>query len=164
MSSLRIPFLVLMSLLLVESAMAAGKAVPATRSYGTRDQLRACLDLDDALDARWQAIESAAAEHDRKFDANEAEDAQLVKMKASLDRNDKTAISAFNQAVADHNLHIQQSNQEAAAAEATSRAYAADRAVADGQCGNLTYRPSDIDAENKERRKPAAVAAAASAP
>jgi hypothetical protein len=160
MSPLRIAFLVVACLLLAEAAPAA----PPAKSFGTREQLRACLDRDDALKARWRAIEAATAEHDRKFDANDAEDIQLAEMKAKLDRNDKNAISAFNKAVQEHAQHVRLVNQEADDAEATNKAYAADRAAADGQCAGLTYRPADIDAVGKERRKAAAVAAAASAP
>ena len=161
MSSLRIPFMIVASLLLADAAHAA----PPAKSFGSREQLRQCLDLDDALKLRWQAIESATADHNRKFDANEAEDVQLQEMKAKLDRNDKNAISAFNKAVQAHGQHIQQVNQEAEDAEVTTKAYAADRAAADDKCAGLTYRPADIDAVSKERKRAAAVAAAsASAP
>ena len=125
MSMLRNPFLLVAGLLLC----AAAHAAPA-RSFGTREQLRECLDMDDALKTRLHAIEVATAEHDRKFDANDAEDAQLAEMKAKLDRSDKNAISAFNSAVQEHRQHIQQVNQEAADAEALNKAYAADRAAA----------------------------------
>ncbi len=161
MSTLRIPFLVVTCLL----PIAAAHAAPPAKAFGTREQLRQCLDLDDALKVRWHAIEAAMAEHNRKFDANEAEDAQLVEMKAKLDRSDKNAISAFNKAVQEHGQHIQQVNQEAADEEVIAKAYAADRAAADDRCAGLTYRPADIDAVSKERKKAAAVAAAsASAP
>ncbi len=161
MSTSRIPYLVAACTLLA----AAAHAAPPATAFGTREQLRACLDLDDALKTRWHAIDAATAEHNRKFDANESEDAQLVEMKAKLDRNDKNAISAFNQAVQAHGQHIRQVNQEGDELEVTSKAYAADRAAADAKCGALTYRPADIDAVAKERKKAAAVAAAsASAP
>jgi nucleoside-diphosphate-sugar epimerase len=161
MSTLRIPFLLVTGLLLA----AAAHAAPPAKAFGTREQLRDCLAVDDALRARWHAIELATADHNRKFDANDAEDAELVKMKAGLDRSDKSAISAFNKAVQGHGQHIQQVNQEAADEEVTARAYAADRAAADDRCASLTYRPADIDAVSKERKKAAAAAAAsASAP
>lgn len=160
MSTLRIPFLLAACLL-----AAAAHAAPTAKAFGTREQLRECLALDDGLKARLQAIEAATAEHNRKFDANEAEDAQLVEMKARLDRGDKNAISAFNKAVQEHAQRIQQVNQEAADEEVIAKAYAADRAAADDRCASLTYRPADIDAVSKERKKTAAVAAtSASAP
>ena len=161
MSPLRIPFLVVISLLPVATAHAA----PPAKAFGTREQMRECMAMDDALKARWHAIEAATAEHNRRFDANEAEDAQLLEMKAKLDRSDKTAISSFNKAVQEHGQHVRQVNEEAAEEEVAAKAYAADRAAADDRCASLTWRPADVDAVGKERKKAAAVAAgSASAP
>jgi len=155
MSPLRIPFLVVTCLL----PIVATHAAPPAKAFGTREQMRECMAMDDALKARWHAIEVAAAEHNRKFDANDAEDAQLVEMKAKLDRSDKNAISAFNKAVQEHGQHVQQVNQEAADEEVIAKAYAADRAAADDQCASLTWRPADVDAVSRERKKAAAQAA-----
>ncbi len=160
MSMPRISFLLVACLALAGAARAA----PAAKAFGTRDQLRACMALDDALKVRWETIQAAIAENNRKFDANDAEDARLVEMKAKLDHNDKNAILAFNKAVTEHAQHIQQANQDGDATDALNKSYLADRAAADGKCSNLTYRPADIDAVDKERRKAAAVTAAASAP
>ena len=154
MSMLRISFLFLACFGLAGAARAA----PAAKPFGTREQLRECLDLDDALKPRWQAIETATAAHNKKFDDNDAEEARLAEMKAKLDRNDKNAILAFNKAVAEHGQHIQQVNQEGDEIEATSKAYAADRAAADGKCAGLTYRPADVDAVSKDRKKTSASA------
>ena len=156
MSVLRISFLLAACLVVADAAHAA----PAAKPFGTRDQLRECLDLDDALKVRWQAIQATTADNDKKFAENDAEEARLVEMKAKLDRSDKNAILAFNKAVAAHTQHIQQANQGGDALDVTSKAYAADRAAADAKCGGLTYRPADIDAVNKERKNAAAVAAA----
>ncbi len=159
MSVLRISFLLAACLIVADAANAA----PAPKAFGTRDQLRECLDLDDALRARWQAIQAATEENNRKFAENDAEEARLVEMKARLDRSDKNAILAFNKAVTEHGQHIQLANQDGDAAEAAGKAYAADRAAADAKCASLTYRPADADAVAKERKKASVPAAAASA-
>ena len=166
MSMPRIPFLVVTLLALSGSAV-AGTAKPAKVTvFGSRDQLRECLDLDDGMKGRRRAVEAATSEHNRRFDANEAEDARLAQAKASLDRNDKGAIQAFNKAVQDHQLHTREINEQADAAEAMNKSYEADKQAMDDKCGNLTYRPADIDAVNKERKKavPLSAATAASAP
>ena len=160
MSSPRIPFLVITSLMLSQGALAATAKASLAGTFATREQLRECLALDDGLKARMQAMEAATLAHNKQFDANEAEGARLADMKAKLDRSDKAAIVAFNQAVAEHNKHLQQSDEEATASDAATKAYAADRAAVDQKCGPLTYRPADMDAVTKERKK----AAAASAP
>jgi len=151
----RIPLLVASSLLLAATAGAATGKPPKETAFATREQLRACLDLDDAMKARRRDIEAASAEHNRKFDANDAEEARLVEMKARLDRSDKEAILAFNKAVTEHAQHTRDLNQEADAQEAGVKAFEADKAAMDDRCGGLSYRPADVDAVNRERSKPA---------
>ena len=151
----RIRLLVVSSLLLAAAAGAATVKPPKEAAFGTRDQLRACLDQGDAMQARRRDLEASSAEHDRKFDANVAEEAKLAETKARLDRSDKDAILAFNKAVTEHAQHTRDLNQEADAQEAGMKAFEADKAELDDKCGSLSYRPADVDAVNKERRKSA---------
>lgn len=154
MTSSRFRLLVVSSLLVATAAGAATKpGKPAV--FGTRDQLRECLDLGDSVNARRVKLEAEAAEHNKKFDANDAEDARLVEMKARLDRSDKDAIAAFNKAVTEHAQHTHDLNAEADQQEASAKSLEADKAGLDDKCGGLTYKPADIDAVNKERRKTA---------
>ena len=162
MSSSRIPFLLVTCLVLSQGAVAATAKAPVAGTYATREQLRECLTLDDGLKARMHAMEAATVVHNQKFDANEVEGARLVEMKAKLDRGDKAAIQAFNQAVQEHNLHLQQVDEEAVAADVATKALNADQAAVDQKCGPLTYRPADMDAVVKERKKAAAASASAS--
>ena len=136
---------------------------PPAQAWATRDQLRECLDLDDGMKVRRRAVEAATADHNKRFDANEAEDARLAESKAKLDRNDKGAIQAFNKAVQEHQQHTHEINEQADAAEAMNKSYEADKLAMDDKCGNLTYRPADIDAVNKERKKAPSVSAATAA-
>ncbi len=163
MSPSRIPFLVVTCLVFSQGAAAAtAKGAPTAGTYATRDQLRECLSLDDGLKVRLHAMEAATAAHNRKFEANEVEGAKLVEMKARLDRSDKAAIQAFNQAVQEHNVHLQQMDEEAVAADAATKALNADQAAVDQKCGPLTYRPADMDVVVKERKKAAAASASTS--
>ncbi|MBW8778364.1 MAG: hypothetical protein JF585_04005 [Burkholderiales bacterium] len=157
MTSLRFPLLVVLPLaLLAGTAGAATAKPPRAAVFGSREQLRQCLDLGDAMLARRHALEAAAADHNRKFDANDAEDARLVELKARLDRSDKDAILAFNKAVTEHAQHTHDLNAEAEQQEAGMKSFEADKADMDDKCGNLTYKPADVDAVNKERKKAAA--------
>jgi len=160
----RILYLVVTCLLLAQGAAAATAKPPVAGTYATREQLRECLGLDDGLKARLHAMEAATVAHNQKFDANQAEGAKLVELKAKLDRGDKAAVQAFNQAVQEHNVHLQQVDEEAVAADVATKSLNADQAAVDQKCGPLTYRPADMDAVVKERRKAAATATAASAP
>jgi len=159
MTTLRITFLVLAGLLLSDTAGAATAKAATTGAFGTRDQLRECMALDDSLKLRSAGIEAATAASNQKFDANEAEAARLVDMKNNLDRNDKSAIATFNQLVLDHNLHVDQAHQAASEAEMAGHVLATDRAAADQRCGRLTYRPGDIDAVTRERKQATATSA-----
>jgi hypothetical protein len=151
----RFPLLVVSSLLLAATAGAATVKPAKSAVFGTRDQLRECLDLGDAMNARRVTLEAAVADHNRKFDANDAEEARLVEMKAKLDRNDKDAITAFNKAVTEHAQHTRDLNAEADQQDVGMKAFQSDKADMDDKCGNLTYKPADVDAVNKERKKAA---------
>ena len=155
MTALRLPLLVVSSLLVAASACAATAKPAKAAVFGTRDQLRECLAQGDALNARRVTLEAAVAEHNKKFDANDAEEARLVQMKATLDRNDKGAIAAFNKAVTEHAQHTHDLNAEADQQDAGMKSFQNDKADLDDKCGNLTYKPADVDAVNKERKKAA---------
>ena len=161
MSPSRISFTVVTCLVLSQGSLAATAKAPVAGTYATRDQLRECLTLDDGLKTRLHALEAATAAHNKQFEANEVEGAKLVETKAKLDRSDKGAIQAFNQAVQTHNAHLQAMDEEAVAADVATKALNTDQAAVDVKCGSLTYRPADMDAVTKERKKAAATAASA---
>jgi hypothetical protein len=163
---LRIWFLVAACSLCCGAAEAA-PAKPATAgTFGSRDQLRDCLELDDAVKASAQALQVATLANNARIGAGDAEVAQLAVLKKTLDRNDKAAIAAYNQLAQAHNVHSDETDLDVAKAEALAGALAADKAAMAQKCGTLTWRPADVDMVNRERRKAsaAAVTAAASAP
>ena len=155
MTALRFPLLVVSFLSIAGPACAAAAKPAKSAVFGTRDQLRECLAQGDAMNARRVTLEAAVAEHNKKFDANDAEEARLVQMKATLDRNDKGAIAAFNKAVTEHAQHTHELNAEADQQDAGMKSFQNDKADLDDKCGNLTYKPADVDAVNKERKKAA---------
>lgn len=150
MHSMRIPLLVVAFLSCAASAA----------TFGTRDQLRECMNLDDALKERAQALEAGAVAINKQVADNEAEAGRLIDMKKTLDRSDKAAIQKFNDAALAHNQHVQQVDEAGNAAEAAAKAYSDDKTDKEQQCGSLTYRPADVDAVAKERKKTAAASAA----
>jgi len=158
MHSLRIPFLVVLGLLACGAGAAAPKAGPG--GFGTRDQLRDCLDMDDSLKARAHALEASSVASNKLIEANEAEAARLGEMRKTLDRSDKAAIAAFNAAAKAHNEHVQQADDGANEVAAATREYGADKKASEQQCGSLSYRPADMDAVTRERKKAAAAAPA----
>ena len=166
MPSFRVCFLVVTCSLSCAGAVAATAKPPLAGAFGTREQMRECLDLDDAFKARAQALDAATVANNGRISAGDAEVARLADMKKALDRNDKAGIAAYNEKVQAHNAHMDEADAEVAKAEALGGQLSADKAAAGQKCGALTWRPADVEAVNSERRKApaAAVAAAASAP
>ena len=148
--------------LLVFCALSAASAGAATATtFGTRAQLRECLDVDDALKLRSDAVEAHTVAINEKIGANSAEAARLADLKKTLDRNDKAAIASFNQLAVAHNEHVQQVNEEISGVQAAGHELEADKADRERKCGGLSYRPADLAAVDKERRKAAEAAASA---
>jgi hypothetical protein len=165
--SSRVWFLVLVSLLCSGAVAATAKASkPATAgTFGSRDQLRQCLDQDDAIKARTQALAATATATSARMSVNDVDAGKLADMKKALDRSDKAAILAFNQLAVAHNAHVQEVDDDVAKTDAANGVLTADKIAMDQDCGSLTYRPADVDAVNRERKKAVAAAvAAASAP
>ena len=87
--------------------------------------------------------------------------AHSADLKKTLDRNDKAAIASFNQLAVAHNEHVQQVNEEISGVQAAGHELEADKAERERKCGGLSYRPADLAAVDKERRKAAEAAASA---
>lgn len=161
--SLRACFLVVACSLSCGGAMAATAKPPLAGAFGSREQLRECLALDDAFKARAQALDAATLANNARISAGDAEVAQLADMKKALDRNDKAGIAAYNEKAQAHNAHMDETDADVAKADALGSQLSADRAAAGQQCGALTWRPADLEAVNRERRKASAATATAAA-
>jgi hypothetical protein len=162
MSALRIPSLVLASLLIAGSAGAttvktgkpAASQAPA-HAWATRDQLRECLDIEAGLKARFRSIEASNAAHEKMFDQVEAENTRLRELQSQLDHDSDASVSAFNALVKDHNQHVKLLNQDAADSRPVNDAYNDDMAAFNRKCSRLVYRVEDMEAVTKEREKTA---------
>lgn len=140
---------------------AAPKPAPAAPAFASRDQLRHCLAEEDELKARFDAIQARHADHERRLAALEAENDKIVEVQGQLDTTSDVAVNAFNLLVSEHNVHVKQVNEAAAASHAESDAYNAAILAHNRDCAHLVYRVDDLQAVTKERRAPAAAASAA---
>ena len=156
MVSLRISFLVVAISLSCGAAGAATARPAAAGAFGSRDQLRDCADLDDAIKAHGQALAAVTLANNASISAGDAEAARMADTKKALDRNDKAAIAAYNDLVKAHNLRLDQADEDVAKAEAAAGQLATDRASMAQKCGALTWRPADLESVNRERRKASA--------
>ena len=128
--------------------------------YATRDQLRECMDLQAVLKIRFHGLQAGNTDNDATGDRLEAEGAQVHDTQATLDRSDAAAVTAFRQAVAGYNERVVAWKKATADAQAADDAYKMDSAAVDQKCVGLSYRPQDIDAVMKERKKAAAASGA----
>jgi len=135
---------------------------PPARAYATREQLRDCMDTEEALKTRFKAIEASNGVHEQLFNQVEAENDKLTALQAQLDHDSETSIRAFNAAIKEHNLHVKQLNQEAADSQPANTAYNDDMVAFNHKCAKLVYRVDDMEAVMKERKKAAAAASAPS--
>ncbi len=135
---------------------------PPARAYATRQQLRDCMDTEDALKQRFAGIEASNAAHEKLFDQVEAESAKLTELQSVLDHDSESAVHGFNALVQQHNEHVKQLNAQAEESRPVTSAYNADMAAYNRQCASLVYQLDDMDAVMRERRKAAAAASAAS--
>ncbi len=136
---------------------------PATRAFASREQLRDCMDTEDGLKVRFNALEASNAAHELLFNQIESENAKLTELEAVLDHDSDAAVRGFNAAIKEHNEHVRQLNEQAAQSRPVSSAYNEDMAAYNRRCAPLVYRVEDMDAVMKERRKAAAASAASAA-
>ncbi len=145
--------------------VAAGAAdVPKEGAWASREQLRECLDTEDALKARLQAIQSANAEHQKTWARIDAESDQIRATGAKMNEMNPTSAMSYDAMVKSHNLRVRELNQAEAALVPVSDAYNADMGAFHARCAGISYRAEDMDAVVQDRRKAAAGSLAASAP
>jgi hypothetical protein len=163
MSSLRFPFFMIVSAVLAASAGATTVKVarpaasqPAPRPWATREQLRECLDQQDALKARLRDIDTAHEANEALFSRIEAENAKLLDVQSRLDHDSPAAVDAFNLLVSDHNAHVKQMNRQTGELQAVSDAYDGDMLAVNRKCSVLAYRADDMATVLQERKKAAA--------
>lgn len=130
------------------SATSAAPAVP----YATRDQLRECLDMEDDLRKRHDEIDKWNAAHAAALAEVEAQGAKIDAAQAGLDHSSQTAITAYNQLIADYNARNKALRAEADAFQATTDAYNDASLASNRKCSNNVYSLSDMDAVAKERK------------
>ncbi len=127
----------------------------------TRDELRDCLNIEDALKERQRALQAASAENARIAAWLDAETDQIRGTGSKMDETNPMAPTAYDAMVKSHNLRVRQLNAAEAALAAASRAFDADAKAFSARCSGRTYLVEDMDAVAHERQKAAAQAAAA---
>lgn len=132
------------------SAASAAEEVSA-ESLASRDQLRKCMDSEDALRARQKAINEENAGIAKQMEELQAEQATLAEAQGKLDMKDKKAVDAFNATLAEHNAKLARINEKAQAYNAKKDALNSELETYNSGCATYKYRADDRDAILKER-------------
>jgi len=132
-------------------AAKATSAAPAS-PYATRDELRACLDIEDDLKKRHDEIDRLNAAHDAAIADSKAQMAKIDAAEAQLDHSSQTAITAYNLLVSAYNARNKALRNDETAFRATTDAYNDASLAANRKCSNNVYSLGDMDAVAKERQ------------
>jgi hypothetical protein len=139
------------------SALSIAAPKPASAAapgrYSSRDQLRDCLEVGDALAQRREEMDRRSAEHEAALTQLQAEADKLVGLEAQLDRRSPTAITAWNLLVADQNARTKALNDEVPALSAAGEAFNADTLAANRRCAGNLYLADDVTAVLAERKR-----------
>ena len=160
MSFSRIWLIALLSLHVVAADAADPAATPAT--HATREQLRACLDLEDGLAQRQRAIQAADAENQTLAARIGVEERRMRSSASKMDETNPNSQMDVDAMVKLHNMHVRNLDQAVAALAARTEAYNADVKAFSARCQGLTYMADDMDAVTREREKAPAAAASGS--
>ncbi|MEO8153139.1 MAG: hypothetical protein ABI605_08730 [Rhizobacter sp.] len=136
---------------LIVSLQANATDTPKVPQYATRDELRGCMNADDALKATRKKVNENMARNQASLATVQLEAVELVDEQRRVDATDNTAIDAFNDKMAAHNKRVEQVNAQASVFKAGSDAYNDELLEYNRRCSTLVYRIDDRNAILKER-------------
>ena len=143
--------------ILALAALAAPVAFAQTYYYPradyplAREELRRCMDRDEALASRLASIESEGRLNEREGQSIARAGAVLAEELRRLDPADAVAVAAHNARSAEHNRRVEAHNLRVDDQNQAARNINRDQADMQATCGARTYYRSDRDAILGER-------------
>ena len=143
--------------ILALAALAAPVALAQTYYYPradyplAREELRRCMDRDEALASRLASIESEGRLNEREGQSIARAGAVLAEELRRLDPADAVAVAAHNARSAEHNRRVEAHNLRVDDQNQAARNINRDQADMQATCGARTYYRSDRDAILVER-------------
>jgi hypothetical protein len=144
--------------ILALAAFAAPVALAQTYYYPprndyplAREELRRCIDRDEALTARHADLEAERRLNDREGQSIARANAMLAEDLRRLDPADTAAVAAHNARAAEHNRRVEAHNLRVGDQNEAARNLNRDQADMQATCGARTYYRSDRDAILVER-------------
>lgn len=143
--------------ILALAALAAPVAYAQTYYYPpndyplAREELRGCIDRDEALTARYSELEAERRMNDREAASIARANARLADELARLNAADTAAVAAHNARTAEHNARVDAHNLRVHDQNVAAQELNRDQARMQATCGSRTYYPQDRDAILYER-------------
>jgi hypothetical protein len=144
--------------ILALAALAAPLAYAQTYYYPrndyplAREELRRCMDRDEALFSRQTELEAERRMNDREAESIARANARLADDLARLNAADTAAVAAHNARTAEHNARVDAHNLRVNDQNAAARELNRDQAYMQSTCGSRSFYPQDRDAILYERR------------
>lgn len=121
-------------------------------NYGSREQLRACLDSDDRIKEHSKRIADLIADNNAMLIEIQVEAKTLADLQSSIATNNKDQVENFNRRIEEHNRLVRMSNERAEKTKTELDAYNKELAEHNKRCASLVYKMADREAVMKERR------------
>ncbi|HEX6703936.1 MAG TPA: hypothetical protein VF169_04180 [Albitalea sp.] len=134
-------------------AQAGKKRPPAPLS---REELRQCMDREDQLIERRDALGRARAEHDTDLAAATQAAGALSSQLRTLDNTDAPAVDGYNKRIDEHDLRVGKINKRAEALNAAAGTLQSDGADFMAQCSTRPFVLQDKQSILKEKGRDAA--------
>jgi hypothetical protein len=118
----------------------------------TRDEYRACMDNQDALKARADAIRERTGKLSQEGEAIKAEDQQLQEEQKRVEDSSLPGMrDRFERKVKAHNARVRAADDQGKALQADAKKFSEDLDAHNAKCANVGVNREDREAVTKER-------------
>jgi hypothetical protein len=130
----------------------AAVAQDAPKKTLTRDELRACMNDQDALQSRGDAIKQRSAKLQEESDAIKAEDDELKAEQKRVDESSFPGVrERFDRKVRAHGNRVKKAEDESKALRADADTFTKDLDAHNAKCSGVAVNREDREAVMKER-------------
>jgi Skp family chaperone for outer membrane proteins len=130
----------------------AAIAQGAARKTITRDEYRACMNSQDALQARGDAIKQRTASIQRESEALKAEEDQLTREQKRVEESSFSgARERFERKVKAHSARVKAAEEEGRSLKAEADGFTKDLDAHNASCSDVAINKEDREAVMKER-------------
>lgn len=135
----------------VLSGPEAVSPVPNATVPSSRQEYRACLDLQETLRVQLKNLDAQVAENNNRVALLRAEAMSLAETHQKIGNSDHSQLDAFNMKLEVHNAKVAAASEQADRVKAEYDAYHAQTVQYNKTCSTLVVRLEDRDAVQNER-------------